>query len=485
MSLSRTFSPVLHFDDSDGPLSGGWLCTYIAGTNTPVATFRDGQGTLNPTQIQLDSRGECEVWLDAAIRYKFALYDSTKTTPIWIKDNITAPGVVVMPDTKEILVEHGEGISVSAVTVEGTTKYIVAIDQDFINEVRGKQKKLEAGIHVDITERPNQSTDVISSWNLDIEYATQPQQQSGSTLTIQPQNDVFTHYKMTTVDQIDTIQVIEPEPGLHSGDKTSCMALEIDLSDVVNTQGRETIGLQMVYHREEGHLEQILRPINRLGRPFEAMVGKKYLIEIIGKIYRISEVGCGTMYQADFSEDDPDSPNYIRNKPVVDQNYDKNSTNAQSGKAVREAISKSVQIVTDNSGQITMREGRLTLSDIEDFGISLQEVSPSSSGRVMGYLAPRPNGQNGKVFGVDEDGVPRWIDPPSPGSGLAAVTTDNTLEGDGTTDNPLSVVVDTGMDSSSENPVQNRAVTEALENKQDQLTEMTDEEVDELIDSLD
>ena len=90
MSLSRTFSPVLHFEDGNGhPLAGGYLCTYIAGTNTPVATFRDGNGTLNPTQIQLDSRGECEVWLDSALEYKFTLYDSTKTTPIWTKDHIT------------------------------------------------------------------------------------------------------------------------------------------------------------------------------------------------------------------------------------------------------------------------------------------------------------------------------------------------------------------------------------------------------------
>ena len=44
--------------------------------------------------------------------------------------------------------------------------------------------------------------------------------------------------------------------------------------------------------------------------------------------------------------------------------------------------------------------------------------------------------------------------------------------------------VDENLDSSSTNPVENRAVAGALDSKQDQLTEMTDQEVNDLINSL-
>ena len=46
------------------------------------------------------------------------------------------------------------------------------------------------------------------------------------------------------------------------------------------------------------------------------------------------------------------------------------------------------------------------------------------------------------------------------------------------------IEVDPGLDPESANPVENRAVTNALNGKQDQLTEMTDQEVEDLIGSL-
>ena len=66
----------------------------------------------------------------------------------------------------------------------------------------------------------------------------------------------------------------------------------------------------------------------------------------------------------------------------------------------------------------------------------------------------------------------------------AEVHHDESLDGHGTEENPLSVVVDDGLDNSSERPVQNQVVTDALSGKQDQLTEMTDQEVDDLVNSL-
>jgi hypothetical protein len=85
-SLSPT--PKLQFFDLNGdPLAGGLLYTYAAGTTTPLASYTDSTGLIaNTNPIVLDSRGEANVWLGAAI-YKFALYTSVGVL-IWTVDNI-------------------------------------------------------------------------------------------------------------------------------------------------------------------------------------------------------------------------------------------------------------------------------------------------------------------------------------------------------------------------------------------------------------
>lgn len=85
-SLSPT--PKLQFFDLNGaPLLGGLLYTYAAGTTTPLTSYTDSTGLIaNTNPIVLDSRGEANVWLGAAI-YKFALYTSAGVL-IWTVDNI-------------------------------------------------------------------------------------------------------------------------------------------------------------------------------------------------------------------------------------------------------------------------------------------------------------------------------------------------------------------------------------------------------------
>ena len=60
---------------------------YEAGTTTPLASYTDSTGNFaNTNPIVLDSRGEANVWLGAAM-YKFALYTSVGVL-IWTVDNI-------------------------------------------------------------------------------------------------------------------------------------------------------------------------------------------------------------------------------------------------------------------------------------------------------------------------------------------------------------------------------------------------------------
>lgn len=90
--------PVQRFYSNIGlPLVGGKLFTYIAGTSTKTATYKDSSGSaINTNPVILNFRGECDLWLDAAVTYKFVLagpFDSDPpTNPIWSVDNI--PGAM-------------------------------------------------------------------------------------------------------------------------------------------------------------------------------------------------------------------------------------------------------------------------------------------------------------------------------------------------------------------------------------------------------
>lgn len=83
------------FANNARPLVGGKLFTYAAGTDTKVATYIDSSGSpSNTNPIILDFRGECRLWLDSQLSYKFILSPPNDTdpptNPIWTVDNITA-----------------------------------------------------------------------------------------------------------------------------------------------------------------------------------------------------------------------------------------------------------------------------------------------------------------------------------------------------------------------------------------------------------
>lgn len=93
--MSAFLSPVpflQFFDDAGKPLSFGTLSTFIAGTNTPIATFVDASGLVeNEVIIELDIYGMADVWLSTTVAYKYVVKDKLgniiKTT-----DNITVGG---------------------------------------------------------------------------------------------------------------------------------------------------------------------------------------------------------------------------------------------------------------------------------------------------------------------------------------------------------------------------------------------------------
>ena len=88
-------TPEVQYLDKNGkPLAGSKLCSYAAGTTTPLATYTDSTaGTPNTNPIVLDVNGRASVWVGPAL-YKFVLRtggDGTCSTGAvaWSQDNVS------------------------------------------------------------------------------------------------------------------------------------------------------------------------------------------------------------------------------------------------------------------------------------------------------------------------------------------------------------------------------------------------------------
>lgn len=93
--MTILLSPVLNeqqFDANGNPLAGGMIYTYLAGTTTPVTTYKTSTGTAHTNPIVLDSSGNyptgTQLWLDSGKTYKFVVQNSVGSTLRTI-DNIT------------------------------------------------------------------------------------------------------------------------------------------------------------------------------------------------------------------------------------------------------------------------------------------------------------------------------------------------------------------------------------------------------------
>lgn len=83
-------APLLkqHFEDENGnPLSGGFVYTYVANSTTPIATYLDPEAeSANENPIELDSRGECVIYIQQGTAYKFVVQNAAEETIYTIDD---------------------------------------------------------------------------------------------------------------------------------------------------------------------------------------------------------------------------------------------------------------------------------------------------------------------------------------------------------------------------------------------------------------
>jgi len=90
-SLSPWLKPRFFITGTNRPLAGGLMYTYKAGTTDPATTYSDDAGTTNTNPIQLDSDGQCDLFLDDAVSYRIILKNSAGVTQ-FDKDRIASIG---------------------------------------------------------------------------------------------------------------------------------------------------------------------------------------------------------------------------------------------------------------------------------------------------------------------------------------------------------------------------------------------------------
>ena len=82
VNLSPVGGAAAQFFNNDGvPLAGGLIYTYLAGTNTPAASYTTNAGNVaHSNPIVLDSAGRVpggEIWIINGTSYKFVVRDSS------------------------------------------------------------------------------------------------------------------------------------------------------------------------------------------------------------------------------------------------------------------------------------------------------------------------------------------------------------------------------------------------------------------------
>lgn len=149
------------FDKNGKPLVGGKLYTYIAGSSTPVVTYKNISGgtesaNRNTNPIILDMAGMAKLVISNDTAYKFILFDRNDVKiDEW--DNVTAGGSEGGGSSEEIVVDGTTNeINVSSNVTQGVTHYVVSLSntiksvilylyglyESVVNSLEGKADKV-------------------------------------------------------------------------------------------------------------------------------------------------------------------------------------------------------------------------------------------------------------------------------------------------------------------------------------------------------
>ena len=135
--------PLVPITDAKGTtIKDGFIRVYIAGSSTPVITYRNFDGAVNEKTIELDNSGRCKypVIVSKSLAYKVVVYDAqhSQETPIITVDKMFAIGANVTVGAGATVVTGLNGFRTKPdgfvdASVIGTDGY-VALDHTLVED---------------------------------------------------------------------------------------------------------------------------------------------------------------------------------------------------------------------------------------------------------------------------------------------------------------------------------------------------------------
>lgn len=158
MALSTTqygyiIDPMVPFTDSTGEtIKNGFVRVFVAGSSTPVVTYRNFDGAANQDRIELDSSGRTmtSVIGSKGFTYKVCVYDlqHSQESPILTVDKVSVIGANITAGAGSTLVTGLDGLTTKPdgfvdASVVGTDGY-VALDHTLVSDDLDTDAKVSA-----------------------------------------------------------------------------------------------------------------------------------------------------------------------------------------------------------------------------------------------------------------------------------------------------------------------------------------------------
>ena len=150
-----------YLDNSGKPLTGGSIETYIAGTTTPVLTFKDFNGEQNPHKITLDENGGATIILRQDTVYKFIIRDKNGDIFKTI-DNIVTAGNTTVVEGDNVTITGKEG-EIAVDYFINTKEYKIKLDDRALAKLN--DETIEHILDLSTLDEENSTFDVVLTAN--------------------------------------------------------------------------------------------------------------------------------------------------------------------------------------------------------------------------------------------------------------------------------------------------------------------------------
>jgi len=158
MALSTTkygyiIDPMVPFTDGKGnTIKDGFVRVFVAGSSTPVVTYRNFDGAANQDLIELDNSGRTKTGVigSKSLTYKVCVYDHlhSQESPILTVDKVSVIGANITAGAGATVVTGLDGLTTKPggfvdASVVGTDGY-VALDHTFVTDDLNTDAKVTA-----------------------------------------------------------------------------------------------------------------------------------------------------------------------------------------------------------------------------------------------------------------------------------------------------------------------------------------------------